>query len=86
MLALDVIVQTTQHVTVSYELNNLSALQRPAELKALPSVFAPVDLFFIINEYLDGFAAVVLYDEGKYDATGLEDCVEGWMGLADVNA
>jgi hypothetical protein len=81
ILALDVIVQSTQIPTVAYELNDLRPMKRLAEIKRRPTSIVLFDLFFIVNQHLDGYAATVLYDEGKRDAPWVDGCVERWMVL-----
>ena len=80
-LALDVIVQSTQLTTVAYELNDVRPIERPVEAKRRPSSFALVDLFFLVNQYSDGYGMMVLYDEGKFDAEWVNERVEQWMQL-----
>ena len=80
ILALDVIVQSTQVPTVAYELNDARPIKRPAETKRRPTSIVLYDLFFIVNQHSDGYAALVLYDEGKCDAAWVDGCVERWMG------
>ena len=81
VLALDVIVQSTQIPTVAYELNDVRPIKRLAETKRRPTSIVLFDLFFIVNQYSDGYATTVLYDEGKCDAAWVDGCVERWMEL-----
>jgi hypothetical protein len=81
ILALDVIVQSTQLPTVAYELNDIRPMDRPAEVKGQLSSFTLVDLFFTVNQFSDGYAVAVLYDESKMDGAGVNGCVEEWMGI-----
>ena len=84
MLAIDALVQSAQPVMVAYELNEARPLHRPPETRQLPSSFAVADLFFTINQYSDGFTAMVLYDQGKYDAMGIDACVAQWIGVEQL--
>ena len=81
VLALDVIVQSTQMLTVAYELNDVRPIERPEEVKCQQLSFTLVDVFFLVNQYSDGYTAMVLYDEGKCDAAWVDGRVERWMGL-----
>ena len=79
MLAREVFVQTAQRATVAYELNDLRPLPRPVEQKQKAIKISLVDLFFIVNQFADGYDAVLLYDASKYDVSGAEVCMKSWM-------
>ena len=81
ILALDMIMPSSQIPTVAYELNDVRPIERPAEAKRRPSSIVLVDLFFLVNQYSDGYIAMVLYDEGKCDAAWVDSRVERWMEL-----
>ena len=81
ILALDVIVQTTQIPTVAYELNDVRPIKRLAETKRRPTSIVLSDLFFLVNQHSDGYNVMVLYDEGKCDVAWVDGQVERWMGL-----
>ena len=74
-----VFVQTAQRATVAYELNDLRPLPRPVEQKQKAIKVSLVDLFFIVNQFADGYDAVLLYDASKYDVSGAEVCMKSWM-------
>ena len=81
IMALDVIVQSTQIPTVGYELNDVRPIERLAETKRRPTWIALFGVFFIVNQHSDGYAAMVLYDEGKCDAAWVDGRVKRWMEL-----
>jgi len=68
-------------VMIAYELNDVRPMPRPAEARRQTSLFSLVDLFFLVNQHADGFTAMVLFDEGRHEAGGVEACVESWMGM-----
>ena len=37
------------------------------------------DIFFMMNEYVDGFDACVLYDVSKFECADAEVLLEGWL-------
>jgi len=80
ILALDVIVQSTQMPTAGYELNDLRPIERPAEVTCQPSTITPVDVF-VVNQHSDGYTAMVFYEDGKCDAAWGDGRVEQWMRL-----
>ena len=82
MLAIDTPVPSSQAPTVSWEMNDVRPISKPArpapgEARGRPLKL--VDLFFMVNQYADGFDAVLLYDAGKYEPAGLERLVDAWM-------
>ena len=64
-------------VSICYELNDVRPMPRP---ESQPQVdFKLVDVFFLVNQYADGYSLMVLYDAGKYDGKGVEACVVEWL-------
>ena len=83
MLACDVLPRTTAVPTVAWELNDIRPVPRPTLLnvEGRASNVKSFDLFFMVNEYADGFDAVLLYDSDIYDRGAAEELVSAWMEL-----
>jgi len=75
------LVQREPIPTVCYELNDLRPLPWPAEERQAESSTHLADLFFLVNQYAQGFAVVASYDAGKYDADCVESLVLDWVKM-----
>ena len=79
VMALEVILPSRQPCTLAWELNDLRPLKRSPEEKRRALPYVLVDLFFMVNQYTDGFDVYVAYNAGKYEAAPLEAFIERWM-------
>ena len=70
------VANATQFSNVCYELNDVRPVPRPSSLPRLKVVLC--DLFFIVNEYIDGFDAVLAYDMSKFEETDAALLLEDW--------
>lgn len=69
---------------VGYELNDLRPLRRPSSSLPPPDLpYVLCDLFFMVNEYVDGSNAMVIYDMGKIEHTYAESQLLEWLLLLE---
>jgi hypothetical protein len=71
---------------VSYELNDLRPITCPSltnDKEQVDKGYVLCDLFFIVNEYVDGVAAMVLYDVSKFEHPDTKYLLEGWLQLLE---
>jgi len=80
VMALDAIEQSTQPVTIGWELNDVRPMTRPAEVRqeAVPFVMASVQIYFMVNQYADGYDVHVVFGEGRFDSRLLHAFVDVW--------
>ena len=78
MAASDRAVANATHISnVSYELNDVRPILRPTSLGRSKVVLC--DLFFLVNEYVDGFDAMLSYDMSKFEEADAELLLEDWL-------
>jgi 3-oxoacyl-(acyl-carrier-protein) synthase/acyl carrier protein len=79
VMSQDTIIQGTQDIMVLWELNDLRPIPRPtSQTRRVHIPLKIVDLFVVVNQYIDGFEAVVTYQAGRFDDDALEDFVSAW--------
>ena len=80
MAAADKVANATLFSNVSFELNDLRPLPRRSSLpdSDSDSLVVLCDLFFMLNEYLDGFEAVLLYDVSMFEEADAELLLQDW--------
>ena len=79
MAAPDIAIATaTLESNVSYELNDLRPMMLPSSVPGTLNVVL-CDLFFLVNQYADGFNAMLSYDISKYQDTYAEQLLDGWL-------
>jgi len=79
MVAPDWVANTTHVSNVSYELNNLRNLPRSL---GKPNVVL-CDLFFMVNEFAEGFDGALFYDASKFKDADAELLLEDWLLACD---
>jgi hypothetical protein len=65
---------------VRYELNDMRPQARP-KVAHKNTADISCDLFFLVNEYVDGFATMVVYDVSKFELADVELLLDGWFGV-----
>ena len=79
MAAPDIAIATATLISnVSYELNDLRPMTQPSSAPG-PLNVVLCDLFFLVNQYADGFTAMLLYDISKYQHAYVEQVLDGWL-------
>ena len=73
-----VVVGSSQVPPMSYELNDLRPLPMPA---AVLMSQALGEIFFTVNQYIDGYCVIAMFDTGKYSSKGIETFVSEWMEM-----
>ena len=63
---------------VCYELNDVRPIPRPS-LSFLSSKVVTCDLFFFVNEFVDGFTAEIMYDVSKFEDAYAETLLKDWL-------
>ena len=63
---------------VAYELNDVRPIPRPS-LSHFSSKFVLCDLFFLVNEFVDGFTAEITYDVSKFEDAYAETLLKDWL-------
>ena len=77
----------TEVPSFAYELNDMRPMPRPASMPELADVEGRSggvklsDVFFIVNQYVDGYSVLVPYDAGMYERDAIEALVMEWMQL-----
>ena len=66
---------------VSYELNDLRPMARPSSVP--DTTVAMCDLFFLVNEYVDGVDAMLLHDMSKFEEAYAEVLLEDWLRVLE---
>ena len=80
MAAPDIAIATaTLESNVSYALNDVRPITRPSSGHTHTSNVVLGDLFFLVNQYVDGFMAVLWYDLSKYQHVHVEQLLDGWL-------
>ena len=77
-------VSRTHRPAVAYELNDLRPMSRPPgeATRLLTGMAQPLaELFFLVNQYSDGYSVQVLCEPGKYDGKSIESLVVEWMEM-----
>ena len=78
---------TSSLANVSYELNDVRPIPRPSSSPQpdnrpmAPMGVVLCDLFFLVNEHIDGFTAVVAYDVSKFEHAYAEVLLDGWLQM-----
>ena len=84
MAAPDIAIATAKFDSnVSYELNDMRPMPQPSSAPGTSNVVL-CDLFFIVDQYADGFTAVLSYDLSKYQHTFVEQLLDGWLQELEV--
>ena len=84
MAAPDIAIATAKFDSnVSYELNDVRPMTQPSSTSGTSNVVL-CDLFFLVNQYADGFTAMLSYDLSKYQHTFAEQLLDGWLQELEV--
>jgi hypothetical protein len=84
MAAPDIAIATAKlESNISYELNDVRPMTQPSSAPGTLNVVLG-DLFFLLNQYADGFTAVLSYDLSKYQHTFVEQLLDGWLQELEV--
>ena len=67
---------------IGYELNDVRPKARP-QVPPLQGVIL-CDMFFLMNQYTDGFVANVAYSTGKFSREDVEALLDGWLKLLET--
>lgn len=79
MVASDIAIATARlEPNVSYELNDVRPMTQPSPAPGILNVVL-CDLFFLVNQYADGFTAMLSYDISKYQHAYVEQVLDGWL-------
>ena len=79
MVAPDIAIATARFESnVSYELNDVRPMTQPSSAPGNLTVVL-CDLFFLVNQYADGFTAMLSYDLSKYQHAFVEQVLDGWL-------
>ena len=85
MTAPDIAIATAKFDSnVSYEMNDLRPMTQPSSASGNLNVVVLCDLFFLVNQYADGFTALLSYDLSKYQHTFVEQLLDGWLQELEV--
>ena len=90
MAAPDIAIATaTLESNVGYELNDVRPIPRPSSTHDDTLNVVLGDIFFLVNQYADGFLAMLSYDISKYQQAYAGQLLDGWLqkleGLAALD-
>jgi hypothetical protein len=68
---------TNLYTNVCYELNDMRPIPLSSSVPDMEVVLC--DLFFVVDEYVDGCAAIVMYDVNKFEHADAELFLDGWL-------
>ena len=65
---------------VAYELNDVRPIPRSSEVTG-EGITGPklADLFFIVNQHIEGYAVTAIYDSGMFQEEGINAFMLQWM-------